>query len=143
MEFLLVMEEKLIDKCLLAKRCGIPLKCTHCMKEFDRGVKDAFRLIDFHVQDVVFASILVRPYPTRVLELPITHTAEKSGKVPAVYIKYLRDNTMPAAAQDWIAENLGPFKEVVETDGGHFHFHVEIDDFTQLVYRLTANYFNS
>lgn len=96
---------------------------------------------DWSSEDVVLASILVRPYPMRVFGTPITHTEEKYGQVPTVYVKYLRDNTMPIPAQDWIIDNLGPFKEVVELDGGHFDFHLNIDDFTQLVFRLTKNYF--
>jgi hypothetical protein len=95
----------------------------------------------FCVQDVVLGTMLSRPYPGRVFGLPITYSEEKCGQVPAVYIKYLRDMTMPVPAQNWIVEHLGPFKEVVEIDGGHFNFWLKTDEFTELLFRLTDQYF--
>ncbi|KAG0557865.1 hypothetical protein KC19_11G162600 [Ceratodon purpureus] len=96
---------------------------------------------DWDSEDAVLATILCRPFPGRVLGSPITYTKEKHGQVPAVYIKYLRDNTMPVAAQNWIVGNLGPFKEVLEVDASHLGYWQKIDEFTQLVFRLTDNYF--
>jgi len=96
----------------------------------------------FGAQDVVLATILTRAVPSQMLARPITCTPEKYGQVPKVYIKYLRDNAMSVAAQDWVVENAGPFKEVVEVDGGHFDFHAKVDEFTQLVYRLAKTHFD-
>ncbi|KAG0602080.1 hypothetical protein M758_11G158700 [Ceratodon purpureus] len=96
---------------------------------------------DWDSEDIVLATMLSRPYPARMMELPITYTEEKHGRVPAVYIKNLRDMTMPVPAQHWTAEHLGPFKDVIEVDGGHFCFWVKPDEFIQLVFQLTDNYF--
>lgn len=93
------------------------------------------------VQDSVLGSILTRPYPLRLGGIPITTTEEKYGSVPLVYIKYLRDVAMPVAAQHWITEKMGPFKEVVEIDGGHFNFHVKPDEFTQLLCTFADSHF--
>ena len=92
------------------------------------------------MQDIVLASILVRPFPCRVLSRPIKYTKQKHGQVPAVYIKYLQDTTLPLVSQEYIAKNYGPFKEVIEIDGGHFNFWPKVDDFTKLVIQLADKY---
>jgi hypothetical protein len=92
------------------------------------------------VQDIVLGSILLRPFPCRVVMGPITYTKEKHGQVPAVYIKYLQDTTLLPVAQDYIVKHFGPFKEVVEIDGGHFNFWPKVDDFAKLVTRLADKY---
>jgi hypothetical protein len=93
------------------------------------------------VQDVGLGTMLSRPCPGQLFGLPITYSKENRGQVPAVYIKSLRDMSMTVPAQNWIVEHLGPFKEVVEIDGGHFWYWPRIDEFTQLVFRLTDQYF--
>jgi hypothetical protein len=57
-----------------------------------------------------------------MLGVPITYIKEKHGRVPAVYIRYSQDHALFLATQEYIVTNYGPFREVVELDGGHFDF---------------------
>jgi pimeloyl-ACP methyl ester carboxylesterase len=88
----------------------------------------------------VLASKLVRPYPNRMLGTPITYTKEKYGRVPAVYIRYSQDHGLFPAAQEYIVTHYGPFREVVELDGGHFDFLQRPKEFTKLLANLAKKY---
>lgn len=96
---------------------------------------------DFDSEDiVVLASKLVRPYPNQMLTTALTYTKEKYGQVPSVYIKYLNDNTFPPEAQEYVSRNYGPFKEIIEIEGGHFNFLKRPDEFVQLLESLAAKH---
>ncbi|KAG0558137.1 hypothetical protein KC19_10G007100 [Ceratodon purpureus] len=95
---------------------------------------------DCDSEDIALCSILVRPFPCRVLKRPITYSKEKYGQVPSVYIRYSKDTTLPPRAQEHIVKNYGPFKEIIEIDGGHFNHWPKVDDFTKLVTDLAEKY---
>ena len=57
-----------------------------------------------------------------------------------MYVKNLRDNTLLLGAQDFIVENFGPFKEVIEVDAGHFSAWSHPDEFVKLVLSLADKY---
>ncbi|KAG0572501.1 hypothetical protein KC19_VG100500 [Ceratodon purpureus] len=92
------------------------------------------------VQGIALCSILLRPFPCRVLKRPITYSKKKHGQVPSVYIRYSKDTTVPPRAQEHIVKNYGPFKEIIEIDGGHFNYRPKVDDFTKLVTDLAEKY---
>lgn len=92
------------------------------------------------VQIFVLASKLVRPYPVRMLATPITYTKEKYGQVPAVYIRYSQDHALNPAAQEYIVNHYGPFREVVQLHGGHFNFLQRPKEFTNLLAKLAKKY---
>lgn len=92
------------------------------------------------MQDIQRAATLVKWFPIQQLGDAITYTEERHGRVPAVYVKNTRDNTMNLRAQNFVVENYGPFKEVVEFDGGHFSAWSHADEFVQFVLLLADKY---
>ena len=92
------------------------------------------------VQDIKLASTLLKWFPTQQLETPVLYTRERHGQVPAVYVKNLRDNSIVLRAQNYVIENCGPFKEVVEVDGGHFSAWSHADEFVKVVLSLADKY---
>ena len=64
----------------------------------------------------------------------INYTSEKHGQVPAVYIKCGKDFVLLPETQDFIAENYGPFTEVVGMEtSGHSPFFEQVDDLSRIM----------
>jgi hypothetical protein len=57
-----------------------------------------------------------------MLRVPITYIKENQGRVAVVYMRYSQDHALFPAAQEYIVTNDGPFREVVDLDGGHLDF---------------------
>ena len=89
---------------------------------------------------VVLASKLCRSYPIQVFSTALTYTKERYGQVPSVYIKYLNDNTFTPPAQDYVSSKSGPFKEIIEIEGGHFNHLKRPDEFVRLLESLAKKY---
>ncbi|KAG0568754.1 hypothetical protein M758_6G043300 [Ceratodon purpureus] len=96
---------------------------------------------EFDSEDmVVLASKLCRSYPIQVFSTALTYTKERYGQVPSVYIKYLNDNTFTPPAQDYVSSKSGPFKEIIEIEGGHFNHLKRPDEFVRLLESLAKKY---
>lgn len=89
---------------------------------------------------VVLASRLVRPYPNQTYATPITYTKERYGQVPSVYIKYSNDQAFTLEGQEYVASRYGPFKAVIELEGGHFNFLQRPGEFTKLLVSLAKKH---
>ena len=82
----------------------------------------------------MLGAILLRSFPTQILAEGINYTSEKHGQVPAVYIKCGKDFVVLPETQDFIAENHGPFKEVVEMEtSGHSPFFEQVDNLSRIM----------